>query len=187
VEARIQRLKEKLPSSGEETAKGVEIDEELSERELQHLRTKLVKEINAREIDIFRVKADRFPADLVHRIELGTRLLKADLVEEAIAELQQAKKDEKLKWKAAMLLGMCFKRRNNWRLAQRNFEDALAAVPVTDESARKELLYQLASGCAENGDLPRAVDLGHELANLDFSFKNIGKLLDEWNDRMQSA
>ena len=54
-------------------------------------------------------------------------------------------------------------------------------------SARKELLYQLASGCAENGDLPRAVDLGHELANLDFNFKNIGKLLDEWNDRMQSA
>jgi hypothetical protein len=187
VEARILRIKEKQPSNGDETAKGVELEEELSERELQHLRAKLVKEINAREIDIFRVKADRFPTDLVHRIELGTRLLKADLVEEAIAELQQAKKDEKLKWKAAMLLGMCFKRRNNWRLAQRNFEDALAAVPVADEPARKELLYQLASGCAENGDLPRAVDLGHELANLDFSFKNIGKLLDEWNDRMQSA
>ena len=97
---------------------------------MQQLRAKLIKEINAREIDIFRVKADRFPTDLVHRIELGTRLLKADLVDEAIAELQQAKKDEKLKWKAAMLLGMCFKRRNNWRLAQRNFEDALAAVPV---------------------------------------------------------
>ena len=49
------------------------------------------------------------------------------------------------------------------------------------------MLYQLANGSAENGDLPRAIDLGHELANLDFSFKNIGKLLDEWNDRMQSA
>ena len=60
-------------------------------------------------------------------------------------------------------------------------------MPVSDEPARKELLFQLASGCAENGDLPRAVDLGHELANLDFSFKDIGKLLDEWNDRMQSA
>jgi hypothetical protein len=86
-----------------------------------------------------------------------------------------------------MLLGICFKRRNNWRLAQRNFEDALTAVPANEEAARKELLYQLASGCAENGDLPRAVDLGHELANLDFAFKDIGKLLDEWNDRMQSA
>ena len=96
-------------------------------------------------------------------------------------------RDEKLKWKAAMLLGVCFKRRNNWRLAQRNFEEALAAVPADRRAGTKELLYQLASGCAENGDLPRAVDLGHELANLDFGFKNIGKLLDEWNDRMQSA
>jgi hypothetical protein len=86
-----------------------------------------------------------------------------------------------------MYLGVCFKKRNNWRLAQRNFEEALTSVPSSDESARKELLYQLASGCAENGDLPRAIDLGHELANLDFAFKNIGKLLDEWNDRLQSA
>jgi Flp pilus assembly protein TadD len=187
VEARIQRVREKSPASGEETARGDESEEEMSERDLQQMRAKLLKEINAREIDIFRVKADRFPTELAHRMELGTRLLKADLVEEAIAELQQAKKDERLKWKASMLLGTSFKRRNNWRLAQRNYEDALAAVPVTDEPARKELLYQLASGCAENGDLPRAVDLGHELANLDFSFKNIGKLLDEWNDRMQSA
>ena len=57
----------------------------------------------------------------------------------------------------------------------------------TEERSRKELLFELASGCAENGDLPRALDLGHELANLDFSYKNIGKLLDEWNDRLQSA
>lgn len=187
AEARLRRVKEKKHHLEEETASDNGDDEELSERDLQQMRAKLIKEINAREIDIFRVKADRFPAELGHRIELGTRLFKADLVEEAIAELQQAKRDEKLKWKAAMLLGMCFKKRNNWRLAQRNFEDALAGVPPTDEPARKELLYQLANGCAENGDLPRAIDLGHELANLDFSFKNIGKLLDEWNDRMQSA
>ena len=82
---------------------------------------------------------------------------------------------------------MCFKRRNNWRLAQRNFEEALTSVPPGEEGGRKELLYQLASGCAENGDLARALDLGHELANLDFNFKNIGKLIDEWNDRFQSA
>jgi tetratricopeptide (TPR) repeat protein len=187
VEARLQRAREKQPASGDETDSSDDLGEELSERDLQQMRTKLVKEINAREIEIFRVKADRFPTEPNHRMELGTRLLKADLIEEAIAELQLAKRDDKLKWKAAMLLGVSFKRRNNWRLAQRNFEDALAGVPVTDEPARKELLYQLASGCAENGDLPRAVDLGHELANLDFSFKNIGKLLDEWNDRMQSA
>lgn len=184
TEARLRAIKDKA-HSGDDTT---ETDpDDLSERELQQLRGKLLKEINTREIDIFRVKADRFPGEPSHRIELGMRLLKAELVDQAIAELQLARKDERIKWKAAMLLGVCFKRRNHWRLAQRNFEEALEAIPPTEERSRKELLFELASGCAENGDLPRAIDLGHELANLDFTFKNIGKLLDEWNDRLQSA
>ncbi|HSQ54239.1 MAG TPA: tetratricopeptide repeat protein, partial [Gemmata sp.] len=184
TETRLDKLKAQDRAEDDTTQ---EDTEELSEKELLHIRAQLLREINTREIELFRLKADRFPNDLQHRIDLGTRLLKADLLDEAIAELQQARRDEKLKWKAAMLLGVCFKKRNNWRLAQRNFEEALLAVPEGEESGKKELLYQLASGCAENGDLPRALDLGHELANLDFSFKNIGKLLDEWNDRLQSA
>jgi Flp pilus assembly protein TadD len=185
TETRLRKVKEK--ARGQDDTPANEDPDELTEKELLQLRGKLLKEINTREIDLYRMKADRFPTELQHRIELGTRLLKADLVEEAIKELQVARKDEKVKWKAKMLLGVCFKKRNNWRLAQTNFEEALTSVPETDESGKKELLYLLASGCAENGDLPKALDLGHELANLDFSFKNIGKLLDEWNDRLQSA
>jgi hypothetical protein len=56
----------------------------------------------------------------------------------------------------------------------------MAAVPDNEEAGKKEILFQLASGSAENGDLPRAIDLGHELANLDYNFKGIGKLLDQW-------
>jgi tetratricopeptide (TPR) repeat protein len=186
AEARLKKLKEKKALAADEDAPS-DNGEEMSEAELTALRAKLLKEVNAREIDAFRVKAERFPNDLAHRIALGERLLKADRVDEAIAELQQARRDERIKWRAALLLGLCFKRRNNWRLAQRNFEEGLAAVPDGEEAVKKELLYQLASGAAENGDLPRALDLGHELANLDFSFKNIGKLLDDWHDRMQSA
>jgi len=185
TDARIRKLKEKK-SDDDTTEAGAETGD-LSEKELLQLRVKLLKEINTREIDIYRVKADRFPSDVIHRIELGTRLLKADLIDEAITELQLARRDEKLKWRAAMLLGVCFRKRNNWRLAQRNFEEALTALPPGEEAGKKELLFHLASGCAENGDLQRAIDLGHELANLDFTFKNIGNLLDEWNDRLQSA
>jgi Flp pilus assembly protein TadD len=184
TESRLRKARDRSKQTEDEREQD---DEELSERDLIQLRAKQVKEINTREIEIYRMKADRFPTEMHHIIELGTRLLKADLIDEAIAELQKARRDEKVKWKASMYLGVCFKKRNNWRLAQRNFEEALSSVPPTDESARKELLYQLANGCAENGDLSRAIDLGHELANLDFSFKSIGKLLDEWNDRLQSA
>ena len=188
AEARLRKAKEKArAATDDDTATAAAGEEEMSEAELAALRAKLVKEINTREIEVYRVKADRFPNELAHRIELGTRLLKADRVDEAITELQLARRDDRLKWRAALLLGLCFKKRNNWRLAQRNFEEGLACVPEGEEAVRKELLYQLAVGSAENGDLPRAIDLGHELANLDFAFKNIGKLLDEWNDRLQSA
>jgi tetratricopeptide (TPR) repeat protein len=187
AEARLRKLKEKARAARADDTPPAAGDEELTEAELVALRAGLVREVNAREIDVYRVKADRFPNELGHRIELGTRLYKADRTDEAIAELQLARRDDRLKWRAALMLGMCFKKRSNWRLAQRNFEEGLAAVPLEEEGVKKELLYQLASGAAENGDLARAIDLGHELANLDFGFKNIGKLLDEWNDRLQSA
>lgn len=186
VEQKLKKLKER--------ARRIEADEDLeeneealSEDELKKRRSKLLKEINTREIAIYRMRADRFPNEVQHRLELGQRLLKADLTEEAIAELQQAKRDEKWKWKAGLYLGICFQKRNAWRLAQRNFEEAIAALPPSEEAGRKELLYHLALGSAENGDLPRALDLGHELANMDYSFKSIGKLIDEWQDRLQNA
>jgi len=186
VEAKLKKLKEQ--------ARRIEADEDLeeneeplSEEELRKKRSKLVKEINTREIAIYRMKADRSPNEVQHRLELGIRLLKADLTEEAIAELQQAKRDEKIKWKAGLYLGVCFQKRNAWRLAQRNFEEALTSLPPGEDAGRKELLYHLALGSATNGDLPRALDLGHELANMDYGFKNIGKLIDEWQDKLQNA
>ena len=82
--------------------------------------------------------------------------------------------------KAAFYLGMCFKSRNNWRLAQRNFEEALQHLGPADESLRKETMHILAVGYAETGELDRAIDLGCELANLDYSYKNIGAMLEDW-------
>jgi tetratricopeptide (TPR) repeat protein len=155
--------------------------------ELERARSRLLKEINSREVELYRLKADRFPSEQGHRVELGLRLLRADQIEEAIVELQQARKDPRLAWRASMYLGFCFKRRNNWRLAQRNFEEALTAVPPNEESSRKEILFTLAKGCAEAGDLSKAVDVGHELANLDFGYRDIGRLIDEWQHRLENA
>lgn len=183
ADARLKKLRERAKNPDGED----EDDEPMTEAELVALRAGLAKEVNAREIELYRLRADRNPTDLAQRFELGVRLIKADLIDEAIAELQQARKEERLKWKAGLYLGLCFRKRNNWRLAQRNFEEALAALPENEEAGRKEILFQLATGAADHDDLPRAIDLGHELANLDYSFKGIGKLLDEWNDRVQNA
>jgi tetratricopeptide (TPR) repeat protein len=175
-----QKLGEIPPTTDAEDAEGFE-----QEHELRRIRLRLLKEINARELELFRLKADRYPNDMSHRVELGLRLLRAGQVDEAIAELQQARKDMRHQWRALMYLGFSFKSRQNWRLAQRNFEEALDHIPTTEENHRKEILYQLATGHAEAGELKAAVDAAHELANLDFSYREIGRLLDEWQEQLQ--
>lgn len=157
------------------------------DEDLRKVRVRLLKEINTRELDVFRLKSDRYPADLGNRLELGVRLLRAGQLDEAIQELQHARKDDRLHWKAALYLGHCFKGRNNWRLAQRNFEEALQHLPKDDDSSRKEILFQLAQGCAEAGDLLKAIDLAHELANLDYGYRSINRLMDEWQTKLQKA
>lgn len=157
------------------------------DEELRKIRIRLLKEINSREMDIHRQKADRYPTEMSHRMELGVRLLRAGQTDAAIMELQAARNDPRVRWRALQFLGHCFKSRNNWRLAQRNFEEALQTIPSTEESMRKEIMFQLAQGAAEAGDLTKAVDMAYELANIDFGYKEIGRLLDEWQARLQEA
>ncbi len=154
------------------------------EQELLRSQHKLTKEIHTREIEIARARADRSPNDLSLRLDLGQKLLRLDLIDQAIAELQSARRDDKLKGKACLNLGHCFRKRNNWRLAQRNFEEALQSLAPNDDASRKETLFQLATGTAESGDVAKALDFGHELANLDFNYKGIGTLLDDWQTQV---
>jgi tetratricopeptide (TPR) repeat protein len=155
--------------------------------ELQKIRLKLMKEIGTRELAYYRQKIDRVPSDSISRFEMALRLLKTGQVDEAIKELQALRNEPRHQGKVLVYLGFCFKTRNNWRLAQRNFEEALQLLGPQDEGLRKEVLYQLAGGYADAGEYGRAVDLACDLANLDFSYKNIGQLLDQWQARMQKA
>jgi tetratricopeptide (TPR) repeat protein len=187
VKANLEAADEKLAALRKQIAAGTDPDDGPTEEELAAMKAKLAKEVANREVEMLRLKAERFPTDPSHKLELGARLLKADKVDEAISELQTVRRDERFKGRAAMYLGLCFRKRSNWRLAQRNFEEALAALPANDEAGRKEVLFQLATGTAESGEYARALDLGHELANLDYNYKQIGRLLDEWQAKAPPA
>jgi tetratricopeptide (TPR) repeat protein len=156
-----------------------------SNKELYRIRKRLLKEVNLRELELHRMKADRFPTEMVHRFEVGVRLLRAGKIDEAIAELQAARADQRLYWQTLIHLGYCFKARNNWKLARRNFEEALQHLPGNERELRKEILFSIAEGCAANNDLAHAVELAQELANEDFAYREIGRLLDEWEARLR--
>ena len=157
------------------------------DEELRRLRIRLRKEVNTRELELHRRKAERFPTEMSHHYEVGVRLLRGGQIDEAIQELQAARGDPRQRWQSQIQLGHCFKARNNWRLAQRNYEEALRLLPVSETAKKKDVLFLLAQGCAEAGDLAHAIDMGHELANIDFSYRDIGRLLDEWQTRREAA
>ena len=158
----------------------------LTREELAQARDKLKHDIAGREVELLQARAAGNPTDLGIRLELGAKLLRADRIDEAITELQLVRREEKLKGRAAMYLGACFRKRNNWKLAMRNFEDALSALPESDDAARKEVLFQLATGLAENDDPGRAIELGNELANIDYNYKDIGRLIEAWQGEAAS-
>jgi tetratricopeptide (TPR) repeat protein len=148
--------------------------------DVKEIRAGLAKEINTRELEYHRRRSDRFPTDGAARFEMGIRLMRAGQLDEAIKELQNVRNDPRHHGKATFYLGVCFKTRNNWRLAQRNFEEALQHLGDSDANLRKETMYHLATGYATSGEMERAIDLGCELANLDYNYKNIGNLIEEW-------
>ncbi len=155
--------------------------------ELLQARAQLTQEINARELDLYRRKTAHYPGENAYRLELGVRLLRAGQVDDAIREFQAVRQDPRLQWRALMYLGFCFKTREYWRLAEGNFEEALKKLPLNDEASRKKILLQLAQGAAEAGDFYKAVERAYELANLDFNYGNIGRLLDVWQARLKEG
>jgi Tfp pilus assembly protein PilF len=153
---------------------------------LREIRERLLKEINTRELELYRRQADRFPRNQTFRFELGVRLLRAGQMDEGIEELEEVEAESGHYWQARFYLGHCYNYRNNWPLAERSFEEALLHVPPAEEAARKELLFQLAQGAANAGDLAKAIDIGRGLAGVDAEYRAIGQRVREWQDRLES-
>jgi tetratricopeptide (TPR) repeat protein len=151
--------------------------------QLRKFRIQLRKEINTRELDLFRQKADRYPREMAHRYEMGIRLLRGGQFEEAFRELQMAREDLRFRWQSLRWLGHCAKSMKNSGLALRLFEESLQLLPPSETNARKDLLFELAQNKADAGDWNRAMALARELAALDPDYRSIGHLLAEWQAR----
>jgi predicted Zn-dependent protease len=164
------------------------LEKEPQNAQLRTQVARLSREVLARESQYFRLRTDRSPSDYAGRLELGVRLTELNLPDEAIPELQQGRKDARLRWRALLYLGHAFRQKRNWPLAKRNYEEALLALPPgSDEEARKNLLLHLAKGAADAGDWPAALQHGNELANNDYGYHDIGAMLEQWNKKLQGA
>jgi tetratricopeptide (TPR) repeat protein len=154
------------------------------DEELRGIQARLFKEVNSRELEWYRQKADRYPRELVHRLELGLRLLRAAQIDEAVRELEAARADPRLRGQALFHRGRCFAGRNNWCRAEQHYQEALHHISAGEGLLRKEILFALAWGAAEAGEYAKAAAYGTELADLDRDYREISRLREEWLGRL---
>jgi tetratricopeptide (TPR) repeat protein len=150
-------------------------------------RDRLLEEVNARELDWYRRQLAHAPTDKAHALELGVRLCRARRYKDAIPHLQAARAGPAQRVRALLHIAYCFKGLANWDLARRALEDGLKELPREETTLRREFLFELARGAFEHGDLTAAVERGNELAFLDFDYRGIGQLLEEWRGSLQKA
>ena len=151
--------------------------------DLRRIQSDLRREINTRELDLFRLLSDRHPGNTEYRYEVGVRLMKAGQLDEALAALAVAQADPAYRGPSLIAEGQCRRSRDDPRRALACFEEALRALPADAGRSRLEAIYELARCHADLGEWPRAVDLACDLVRLDPEHGDIARLLADWQSR----
>lgn len=128
------------------------------------------------EVAQFRIVLE--PGNTVHHFELGTIYYKQGLYKEAIGEYQLAKMDKIKRGEALLALGQCFQQIKQYKLALTHFQQAVQEISEQGES-RKKALYLTAKLALGLKEYEKADEYANQLAAIDFSYKDVGELLDK--------
>jgi tetratricopeptide (TPR) repeat protein len=120
-----------------------------------------------------------YPIDLKMKYEYGQCLLRNRRPDDAIPLFQEAQKDPRFKIAAMDKTGLCFFLKGWYADAIDIFEQAIKALEVQDSTLAKDLRYNLARSCEENGQTQKALDLYRKIAQLDFGFRDVRDRVDK--------
>ena len=163
LHAETLRLKEEYEATLQESAKSVFFD------------TRSRYEAKSMELAEHRVK--HFPNHMGYRYDYGMLLQKSGQVKEAIAELQLAKDEPSRKGDCLLALGQCFQMIRQYKLAMTHYQEAVSALEIGE--SKKKVLYLAMKLALTLEDYGLAESYGHQLAAIDFSYRDLGEVLDQ--------
>ena len=147
--------------------------------EAVELYNKMKAELNNVEIQVYRSRCERYPANLSLKYELGLRLQRAKMFKEAIQSLQAARTDPQRKGLVLLAMGECFHEIKQDQLAVARFEEAIQEIADKDEDAKKWALYCAGRLLLAMKEFDRADKYLSELAGRDFGYKDVAECLDK--------
>ncbi len=168
-----------------------DVREKWEDAQLRRLRQKIIQAKDPEEakklrrlyfqkdVEFCNKRVERYPGNLLFKYELGYRYMKTGQYAEAIRELQAAKNDPRRKGACLLVLGECFQQINQLSLALSHYQSAVEELPERDAENRKKALYLAGRLAMYLRDFSTAEKHLTTLASLDFTYKDVSKLLDK--------
>ncbi len=175
-EIEVERLKHDLAIAQKQAA------EKPNDAELQQKSQELARTLNDFELREFQRRTERNPTDNALRVDLGVRLAKAGLYDQAIPELQKGQNSPARKTEALIWLGRSFHAKKQLRLAKKKYEEALDGLNAADQKGFLELHYLIGRACDDMGDKPAASQHYEEVISIDYGYRDAAARLDAVND-----
>lgn len=152
-------------------------------------RERLEKDRAKFKLDECRKRAERFPADMDIRYEMGLVCFEAGQIDEAIQAFQRAQSSARNRSKALNYLGQSFALRDMLDMAERTFLSAVEEKKGVSVELRKELLYHLGCVYERMGKAEEAFERFREVFEQDVGFRDVQTKVDAHyrEQRVQSA
>jgi tetratricopeptide (TPR) repeat protein len=128
-------------------------------------------------------RVEHHPNHAGYRYEYGMLLQKNGQVKEAIAELQQAKAEKGRMGECLLALGQCFQMIRMNKLAMEHYQEAIAALESGEN--KKKALYLAMKLAFTLEDYSLAETYGHQLAAIDFAYRDLGEVLEQIAQRQK--
>jgi tetratricopeptide (TPR) repeat protein len=148
--------------------------------EAAELCSQMKNELNNKELEVYRNRCERYPANQGYKFELGLRLYRAKNFQEAIRVLQEARSDQKRKGQVLFYLGVCFESIKQPKLALTHYEEAIEHISDREPDSRKQAMYRAGVVAMDRiKDYEKAEKHLNALAGLDFTYKDVPERLDK--------
>jgi len=138
----------------------------------------LTAALSAAELQHYRLCVEHYPTDLAAKYEYALRLMRSGRYNDAIPLFQDAQKDPRRKIAAMDKIGYCFFMKGWYADAVDVFQRAIEAYEINDDAVAKELRYNLARACEEQGEKEKALEIYRKIAQLDFGYKDVSDRVD---------
>ncbi len=138
------------------------------------------------ELEVFQERAVNYPTDMNLKYELGRRQFAAAAVDppkidDAIASLQQARREPRRRVAAMNLLGQAFARKQWYQEAADTFNSLLEEDLSEDQT--KDVRYNLGDALENMGKTSDAQEQFSAVAQLDYNYKDVRERLDALRKR----